>query len=63
MDCYKFFGTPLKVHHIMAIQKLSMKLIKRDYITYNIVVSFSFQLIIFNHMANYKPQNLSKTAL
>jgi hypothetical protein len=24
MDCYKFLGTPLKVHYVMAIKKLSL---------------------------------------
>jgi hypothetical protein len=42
MDCYRFLGTFLKVHYIMAIQKLSMKLIQCDYITYNVVVSSPF---------------------
>jgi hypothetical protein len=44
MDCYKFLGTPLKVHYVMTIQKLSMKLIQCAYIIYNIVMlnPFSF---------------------
>jgi len=58
-------GTPLKVHYVMTIQKLSMKFIQCDYIIYNIVMlsPFSFELIIFNHMTNYKSQNLAKTTL
>jgi hypothetical protein len=27
MDCYKFLETPLKVHYVLVIQKLSMKFI------------------------------------
>jgi len=44
MDCYMFVGTPLKIHYSITIQKLFMKLIQYDYITYNIVVlsPFSF---------------------
>jgi hypothetical protein len=38
MDYYKFLGTFLKVHYVMAIQKLSMKFIQYDYIIYNIVM-------------------------
>jgi hypothetical protein len=38
MDRYRFLATPLKVHYVMAIQKLSMKFIQCDYIKYNIVV-------------------------
>jgi hypothetical protein len=38
MNCCKFFDVLLKVHYVMAIQKLSMKFIQCDYITFNIVV-------------------------
>jgi len=38
MDCYMFLGTPLKVHYVMVIQKLSMKFIQCDYNIYNIAV-------------------------
>jgi hypothetical protein len=58
MDSYKFLGTPLKVHYVIAIQKLSMKFIQCDYIIYNIVLlsPFSSYSTIFNHMAitNFK---------
>jgi hypothetical protein len=42
MDCYIFLGTPLKVHYVMTIQKLSMKFIQCDYIIYNIVMLSHF---------------------
>jgi hypothetical protein len=44
MDYYKFLGTPLKVHYVMVIQKLSAEFIQCDYNIYNIVVlnHFSF---------------------
>jgi hypothetical protein len=44
MDYYRFLGTPLKVHYVMVIQKLSMKFVQRDYNIYIIVVlsHFSF---------------------
>jgi hypothetical protein len=35
-------STPLKIHYVMAIQKLSMKFIQCDYIIYNIVVLIPF---------------------
>jgi hypothetical protein len=65
MDCYRFLGKLVKVHYVMIIQKLFMKFIKCDYIIYNIVMLslFSFYLIIFNHMTNYKSQDLAKIAL
>jgi hypothetical protein len=69
MDCYRFLGAPLKVHYAMVIQKLSMKLsmkfIQCDCNIYNIIVltPVSFYSIIFNHMANYKFQNLVKFSL
>jgi hypothetical protein len=45
MDCYKFLGTPLKVHYVMVIQELSMKFIQYDYIIYNTVVSSLFFIL------------------
>jgi len=36
------FWVPLKVHYVMAIQKLSMKFIQCDYIIYNIIVLSHF---------------------
>jgi hypothetical protein len=38
MDYYRFLGTLLKVHYVMAIQKLSMEFVQCDYIIYDIVV-------------------------
>ncbi len=38
MDYYRFLGTPLKIHYVMVIQKLSMKFIQCDYIIYNIAM-------------------------
>jgi hypothetical protein len=37
MECYKFLGTPLKAHYVMAIQKLSM--ISYDAIMLHITLS------------------------
>ncbi len=38
MDYYKFLGTPLKVHHVMAIQKLSMN-------SYNVVILYNIVML------------------
>jgi hypothetical protein len=46
IDCYKFLGTPLKVHRIMIIQKLTMKFIQCDYNIYHIVVLSHFSILV-----------------
>ncbi len=38
MDYYNFLDTPLEIHYVMIIQKLSMKFLQCDYIIYNIVM-------------------------
>ncbi len=41
MHCYKFLGTLLKVHYVMAIQKLFMKFIQCDIYHYYILCLFA----------------------
>jgi hypothetical protein len=40
MYCYRFLSTPLKVHYIMAIQKLSIKFIQCDFESFFILVDY-----------------------
>jgi hypothetical protein len=49
----------------MTIQKLFKKFIQCDFIIYTIVMlsTLSNELFLFNHMVNYKYQNLAKTTL
>jgi hypothetical protein len=42
MDYYRFLNTPLKVHYVMATQKLFMKLIQCDYVIFNYIVNYRF---------------------
>jgi hypothetical protein len=46
MDSYRFFSILKKVHYIMSIQKLFMKLIQCDYNIQNIVVLGVFLILI-----------------
>jgi hypothetical protein len=63
MDCCRFLDTSLKVHYVMTIQKQFKKFIQCDYIIFNIVMLNPLLTLIFNHMVNYKFQNLAKTTL